>query len=85
MNHLTNATVAPDITTIGRLETVPIKILVPVIVFLLLSANFLFCSNPDYSTAQGGQRIRVAPYSLPFIGHIIAAVWSIDSLLRSNR
>jgi hypothetical protein len=85
MNHLTNATAAPDITTIGRLETIPVKIVVPAIVVFLLSAIFLFGSNPDYSAAQGGQKIRVAPYSLPFIEHLVATVWSIDAFLRSNR
>jgi hypothetical protein len=85
MNHFANATAAPDVTTSGGLETIPIKIVVLAVGIFLLSAIFLFGSSPDYSAAQGGQRIRVAPYNLPFIGHIVAAIWSIDAFLRSNR
>jgi hypothetical protein len=85
MDYLRNATAAPEITTLGRLETVPIKILVPAVVVLLTSAVFLFSSSPDYSVAQGGEKIRVAPYNLPFVGHIVAAIWNIDAFLRSNR
>jgi hypothetical protein len=85
MNYFANATAAPDVTTSGGLETIPIKIVVLAVGIFLLSAIFLFGSSPDYSAAQGGQRIRVAPYNLPFIGHIVAAIWSIDAFLRSNR
>ena len=85
MNHFANTTAAPDIFPSGRLETIPIKIAVLAFVVVLCSLVFLFGPSPDYSAEQGGQKIRLAPYNLPFIGHIVAAICSIDAFLRSNR
>jgi hypothetical protein len=85
MDYFTNATAVPDISALGHLEMIPIKVLVPAAVVLLMSVVLYFSSDTDYSVSQGGETIRIAPYNLPFVGHIAAAIWSIDALLRSNR
>jgi hypothetical protein len=85
MDYLTNATVVPNISTLGNLDMALLKVLVPAAVVLLMSVVLYFSSDPDYSVTQGGETIRIAPYNLPFVGHIAAAIWSIDAFLRSNR
>lgn len=84
MDFFTNSTNTPGPDVLSQ-SVLSIKLLAPAIVLLLASAAFLFRSDGDFSAANGGDKIRLAPYRLPFVGHIAAAIWSIDGLLRINR
>lgn len=85
MEYLANTTATPDIPVLSHLETIPIKVLLPTAIVIFSSVVFLFRSEPDYSVQQGGEKIRIAHYNLPFVGHIVSAIWNIDAFLRANR
>jgi hypothetical protein len=58
MDYFTNATVVPNISTLGNLDMALLKVLVPAAVVLLMSVVLYFSSDPDYSVTQGGETIR---------------------------
>lgn len=85
MNSFENTTAVPYTTALGGFELLSIKVIIPAAIILLASTVFLLSSEPDYSVSQGGEKVRIAPYNLPFVGHIVAAIWDLDAFLRSNR
>lgn len=86
MDALANATITPTSDALFSTAGTPsVKLLAPAIVLLLASAAFLFRPDGDFSAANGGDKIRLAPYRLPFVGHIAAVISGIDALLRASR